>query len=171
MNHNDTSSTNTVATVVKWIVPLALMLTAWNLRADESAVTPTMAGHWEGNARIIVSWCHQTNLPVSVDIRADGSVTGKVGDAKLIGGRFQSNRGWLGRMFNLYSDYIITGNLDGAIVSVEGIIRESVKMPLDFNGGVFKGGVHTSGSKLVEKDQWKEKMIFSAASLTLTRSP
>lgn len=171
MNRNDTFSTNTVATVVRLIVPLALLLTAWNLRADESIVTPTMTGHWEGNARIIVSWCRQTNLPVSVDIHADGSVTGKVGDAKLTGGRFQPNRGWLGRMLSLYSDYIITGNLDGDIVSAEGITRASIKIPLDFNGGVFKGGVHTSGSKLVEKDQWKEKMIFSAASLTLTRSP
>jgi hypothetical protein len=106
-----------------------------------------------------------------VDIHADGSVTGKVGDAKLMEGRFQPNRGWLGRMFNLYSDYIITGNLDGAIVSAEGITRESVNIPLDVDGGAFKGGVHTSGSKFVEKDQWKEKMIFSAASLTLTRSP
>ena len=92
MNRNDTFSTNTVATVVRLIVPLALLLTAWNLRADESIVTPTMTGHWEGNARIIVSWCRQTNLPVSVDIHADGSVTGKVGDAKLTGGRFQPNQ-------------------------------------------------------------------------------
>ncbi|MGB7767593.1 MAG: hypothetical protein WBN22_01905, partial [Verrucomicrobiia bacterium] len=42
---------------------------------------------------------------VKVDIHADGSVTGTVGDAKLTEGRFESNRGWLGRKLNLYSDY------------------------------------------------------------------
>jgi hypothetical protein len=168
MNRNDKSSTDTVAAVVKWIAALALLLTAWSLRADESIVTPTMAGHWTGNARIIVSWCHQTNLPVEVDIHADGSVIATVGDARLLEGRFQPNRGWLGRLLNLASDYIITGRLDGAIVAAEGITRERVMIPLDFNGGVFKGRVLTNGLKFVEKDQWKDKMMFNAASLILT---
>jgi hypothetical protein len=79
------------------LIASALTLAFTGSRAAESIVTPAMVGHWEGNARIIVSWCHQTNLPVKVDIHADGSVTGTVGDAKLTEGRFESNRGWLGR--------------------------------------------------------------------------
>ena len=61
--------------------------------AAESIVTPAMVGHWSGNARIIVTWCRQTNLPVALDIRADGSVTGKVGDAVLVNGQLKKNRG------------------------------------------------------------------------------
>jgi len=154
---------NTTPRITGLIATLGILLAVLSSWATESVVTPAMVGHWEGNARIVVSWCHQTNLPVTVDIHADGSVIGTVGDAKLTEGRFQQNRGWLGRKLNLATDYIITGNLDGAIVAAEGIAREHVKMPLNFSGGSFKGGVNTSGSMFGGKD----KMILSAMSLTL----
>jgi hypothetical protein len=125
-----------------------------------------MVGHWEGDARIVVSWCHQTNLHVALDIRTDGSVTGKVGDATLLKGRFERNRGWLGRKLNLATDYIIKGELNGPIVAAEGITRKSVSIPLNFSGGVLAGGAHTSGSKF----GGKEKMILSAMSLRLKHS-
>jgi hypothetical protein len=154
------------------LIASALTLAFTGSRAAESIVTPAMVGHWEGNARIIVSWCHQTNLPVKVDIHADGSVTGTVGDAKLTEGRFESNRGWLGRKLNLYSDYIITGGLDGAIVAAEGITRSSVKMPLNFSDGTFAGGVNTSGSGFEGFDGKKgEGTWLAAGGLRLTRSP
>ena len=144
---------------------LALMLAGLSSWGTENVVTPIMVGHWEGSARIIVSWCHQTNLPVKVDILADGSVTGTVGDAKLTEGRFEHNRGWLGRKLNLATDYVITGHLDGAIVAAEHITREHVMIPLNFTGSSLVGGVNTSGSKLGGRD----KMILSAMSLTLAR--
>lgn len=101
-----------------------------------------------------------------MDIRADGSVTGKVGDATLIKGHFERNRGWLGRKLNLATDHIVRGDLNGPVVAAEGITRESVSIPLNFIGGAFVGGVHTSGSKF----GGKEKMILSASSLTLKHS-
>jgi hypothetical protein len=157
--------------ITRLIATLAILLPALTSWATESVVTPAMVGHWEGNARIIVSWCHQTNLPVKVDIHADGSVTGTVGDAKLTEGRFESNRGWLGRKLNLYSDYIITGGLDGAIVAAEGITRSSVKMPLNFSGGTFAGGVNTSGSGFEGFDGKKGGGTWLAAAfLKLTHS-
>ncbi len=130
-----------------------------------------MVGHWEGNARIIVIWCHQTNLSVKVDLHEDGTVTGTVGDATLTGGQFLRNRGWLGRRLNLFSDYIITGSLNGAIVKAEGITRSKVMIPLDFVSGALKGGLDTSGTMFHSKETIKEKMPFSAAFLTLTHSP
>ena len=140
-------------------------------QAAASIVTPLMVGHWEGNARIFSSFCHQTNLPVKVDIHADGSVTGTVGDAKLTEGRFESNRGWLGRKLHLFSDYIITGDLDGAIVAAENITRSSVKLPLNFRDGTFEGGVNTSGSGFEGFDGKKgEGPWLAAGGLKLTRS-
>ena len=137
-----------------------------NAFADEPAVTPPMVGHWEGDARIIVNWCQQTKLPLAVDIRADGSVTGQIGDATLTNGFIKRNRGWMGQKFNVKTDYIITGNLSGSIVAAESITRSGVKVPLNFTGGNLIGGVHTSGSKVGGKD----RMILSAASLKLTRT-
>jgi hypothetical protein len=132
--------------VTKMIATLAILFTTWNLGAKGSVVTGSIVGHWEGNARIVVSWCHQKDLPVNVDIHADGSVTGTVGDARLLEGQIGSNRGWMLRKLNWATDYIITGGLDGAIVAAEGITRSSVKIPLNFSDGAFRGGVNTSGS-------------------------
>ena len=149
---------------------LALMLPVLCSCESRNASNPALVGHWEGNGRIIVSWCRQKNLTTKVDIHPDGSVTGTVGDATLTEGRFLKNRGWLGRTLNLETDYIITGNLDGAIVAAEGIRRQRVMMPCNFDGGVIKGDVDTDGSLCVfssEKTR-KEKMAFTAG-LRLTR--
>jgi hypothetical protein len=147
------------------IVMLAAFLAAWNLCAAESIVTPAMVGHWEGNARIIVSWCHQKNLPVVVDIHADGSVTGKIGDATLVGGHFLSHRSWP------WGHTMVTGKLDGAIVAAEGIARSGVTMICDFSDGSFKGQIDTNGSLCVFSSEktMKEKMALTAVGLKLTR--
>lgn len=112
MNSNP-SKNKTTTRITGLIATLAMLLTVSSSSAAESVATPAMVGHWEGNARIIVIWCHQTNLSVKVDIHADGSVTGMVGDAKLTKGRLLRNRGWLFRKLNWATDYIITGGLDG----------------------------------------------------------
>jgi hypothetical protein len=154
------------------IATLTVLVAALISCTAENIVTPAMAGHWEGNARIIVSWCRQKNLPVAVDIQADGSVTGKIGDATLIGGSFEANRGWLGRKLNLATDYIITGKLDGAIVAAEGIARDKIYIPLNLKDNAFLGGINTSGSLCVFSSEktMKEKMGLSARSLKLIRS-
>jgi len=163
---------NTTHYINGLIATFAALLTTCSSQAAENFVTPAMVGHWEGNARIIVSWCHQTNLPVKVDIHADGSVTGTVGDAKLTEGRFESNRGWLFRKLNWSCDYMITGGLDGAIVAAEGIKRERVMIALDYNASIFKGGVNTEGSLCVFSSEQtrKEKMALTARPLKLTQS-
>ena len=144
---------------------VAAILFAPTLPAADEAVAKPFAGHWEGNARIIVNWCKQRDLPVAVDIHPDGSVTGKVGDATLAHAQFATNRGSLGRALNLYSDYIIRGDLDGAIVAAEGISRPGVFIPLDLAEGALAGGIHTSGSKV----GGREEMILSASNLKLVR--
>src|SRR5208283_5914206 len=99
---------NTTRHITGLIPTLAMLLIGLSSSAAESVVTPAMVGHWTGNARIIVSWCQQTNLPVKVDVHADGTVTGTVGDAKITEGRFLKNRGWLFRKLNWATDYVIT---------------------------------------------------------------
>ena len=161
-----------ISLIVQRLVVLAAFLAAWDVCFAASVVTPAMAGNWKGTAQVIVSWCHQKDLAVSVDIHADGSVTGKIGDATLINGRFECNRGWLGRKQNLATDYLINGRLDGAIVAAEGIARNEVFVPLDLKDNAFVGGINTSGSFCLfsfEKTR-KEKMGFSARSLKLVRS-
>lgn len=142
-----------------------LFLAVWAAMASEAVLTPAMQGQWEGNARIIVNWCSQPRLHVVLEIHPDGSVMGRVGDATLLDGRIQGNRGRLGRKLNLATDYIIKGRLSGPVVAAEDIRREGVSIPLDFTAGGFAGGIHTSGSKLAGKERW----ILSASRLALRR--
>jgi len=149
---------------VRLLATLVLMLPILCSCESPNAINPALVGHWEGNGRIIVSWCHQKNLTTKVDIHPDGSVTGTVGDATLTEGRFLKNRGWLGRKLNIETDYIITGDLDGPIVAAEGITRQRAMMPCNFDDGFIKGAVDTEGSLCVfssEKTR-KEKMAFTA---------
>ena len=143
-----------------------IALTGWNLCSAGNVVTPAMAGHWEGNARIIVSWCHQTNLPVAVDIDADGNVTGKIGNATLVAGHFLSHRSWPWR------HTMVTGKLDGAIVAAEDITRSDVTMICDFSNGSFNGQIDTNGSLCVFSSEktMKEEMALTAVGLKLIRS-
>jgi hypothetical protein len=157
---------NRTSIIAGLMAVFATLLVAGNLYAAENIVTPAMTGHWDGNARIIVSWCHQTNLPVAVDIHADGSVTGKIGDATLVAGHFLPHRTWP------WGHTMVTGKLDGAIVAAEGITRSSVTMICDFSNGSFQGQIDTNGYLCVfssEKTR-KEKMALTAIGLKLIRS-
>jgi hypothetical protein len=162
----------TIPHITRLIATVAMLVPVLTSHAADRVVAPAMIGHWEGNARIIVSWCHQKNLCVKVDIHPDGSVSGTVGDAKLKDGRFESNRGWLLRKLNWSCDYIITGCLAGDLVAVEGIRRERVIMALNYNAGTFKGGVNTEGSPCVFSSEQtrKERMALTASSLELIHS-
>ena len=145
------------------VLLLAMLPIPDELGADDDVFVPAAVGRWTGSARIVVAWTKQTNLCVTLDIREDGRVTGKVGEA-LLTGRFRKNRGWLGRNLEVKTDYIVVGHLQGSIVVAEGITRSRVKMPLNLTAGVLTGGLHTSGCKFGGSN----RMILSAAGLQLT---
>ena len=155
---------NRFSTLALWIILTASVVNG--TCGNKETVSEAMVGHWKGQARIIVAWCQQTNLPMELQIASNGQVTGTIGDATLKDGRLKRNRGSLGRKLNLKTDYIITGKLDGPIVAAENITRRSVNIPLNFSKGAYTGGVHTSGTHF----GGKKSMIFSGAGLTLRRA-
>src|SRR5207237_3875798 len=125
-----------------------LLMTAITAHARGTIVASDMAGHWEGSGRIIVAWCQQLSLTVSLDIGWDDTVSGQVGDASVINGKIRRNRGWLGRMLRLRTDYVIKADLAGPIIAAEDISRHGVSIPLDFISGSFVGGLHTTGLRV-----------------------
>jgi len=54
-------------------------------------------------------------VTIQTIINENGSVEGFCGGAKLKDCSISENRGWFGRLFNLYTDYIITGKLIGSV--------------------------------------------------------
>jgi len=116
------------------------------------AASPEMCGRWKGNADIVVNWTKARTLPVEIAIAADDRVTGKIGDATIVNGRFRANRGWLGRALHIKTDWVIDGRLEGPIIAAENVVRDEVLMPLNWKGFGFDGGIATSGSKIGGRD-------------------
>jgi hypothetical protein len=154
---------------VRQILPIALIVVASLIPAAASsqsrATRDSMTGVWCGSARIVVNWTIQKNLGVRLEIPPSGVVTGQVGDARLVAGRLETNRGPVGRMLNIKTDYIIVGKLEGPIIASEGITRPGVKMPLNWTGSEFRGSVHSEGWKF----GGKEHMVLTAFHLVLRR--
>lgn len=145
---------------------IALVCTlAASFQSPAPLVAPAMTGAWSGTARIAVNWTIQRTLDVRLTIAPDGQVTGTVGDATLRQGRFQANRGAIGRALSLKTDWIVVGDLEGDVIKAEGIRRAGVMIPLNFVSDHFEGGVNTSGSHFGGKDS----MWLAAARLRLER--
>jgi hypothetical protein len=136
---------------------VAAAIAAPSLRAGGSAPAEAV-GRWEGQGREIVSWSNKDYIVVDLDIRPDGTVTGIIGDAFLRDARIRPNRGSIGRRFDWWTDWIVEGRLEGAVVISEGIVREGVKIPFSLEGGRMRGSVHTSGWHI----GGKKTMVFTA---------
>lgn len=133
------------------------------VRAADSSDSSPMIGRWQGTTRVIVSWCTQSDLPVFLDIHADGTVAGRIGDAELTDARIHEN-GW--RWLNgSRSTQVIKGALKGPIVAAQGVSRTSVIIHLRLDGQQLVGGCATNGTKFGGKDN----MILTTTSLRLRR--
>jgi hypothetical protein len=126
---------------------------------------PAMVGTWSGDGQIVVNWTDQRSIHVRLVIVADGSVSGAVGDAQLTSARIARNRGAIGRFLHIKTDYIVSGELRGPVIASEHVQRDGVKMPLNWNGSVFTGALHTSGSAF----GGAHRMAFTASHLRLAR--
>lgn len=133
--------------------------------SQSKATLDSMTGVWCGSARIVVDWTVRKNLGLRLTIDPSGNVTGQIGDAQLTSGRVRPNRGPVGRMLNIRTDYIIVGRLLGPIIAAEGVSRSEVKIPVNWTGSEFQGSVHTDGSSF----GGKARMGLSASRLLLRR--
>jgi len=148
----------TESRVVLIKVLMALVLAPLALCAQGSP----LAGHWTGFGDVVVSWTRARTLPADIVIAGDGVVTGTIGDAKLLNARFRKNRGRLASMMGWKTEYIIEGELEGPILHAEGLLRESVKIPLNVDGDRLKGSVATNGKPYggFDKESFVSKLLL-----------
>ena len=133
------------------------------LRAAEKM--DRMVGCWEGGAPVIVSWSDQRDLLVSIEIAADGKVTGRVGDAVLVDGRLKKKTNWFGGEREDQTTHIVRAALKGPIVDAEGISRSEIFIHLRLEEGMMSGSLATSGTKV----GGKESMALTATPLRLSK--
>jgi len=126
--------------------------------ASKDAATP-LVGRWTGDADVIVQWVRQKRLPVTLEVAADASVAGTVGDAKLVDGKFVSR--WPN------AGYRVHGRLQGNLIDAENVQRDDVDILFDrTDEGTLSGGVHSSGWEVGGKDRMK----LSASNMVLRRA-
>ncbi len=147
------------------LLALSLSACAGPLTDDGELPDARLAGHWTGEARIIVTWCAQELLPVDLTVHDDGVVTGTIGDAQLVAGRMRRNRGSLARALGVKTDFIVQAELAGPVVAAEGITRAGVNVPLSLTDGVLHGSVHTSGAHVGDA----QTMVLTAPFAALVR--
>ncbi len=146
---------------LRYVVFVLALLPA--LRASDNG--NPLVGNWEGSARVIVQWCEQSQLLVSLEITPDGKATGKVGDAVLVGGRLRKKNTWFGGKSEKGTTHILKASLKGEIVGADGISRDKIFIHLRYESDGLSGSLATSGAKV----GGKETMALTATPLRLAR--
>ena len=107
-----------------------------------------LVGTWLGKDRIHAppekgspSQIYKDFVTIRVHIASDGRVDGQVGTARFAECKIKSNRGWLGRMLNLWSDYLICdGWLKGPVFRTDrDDAQRPFAIPFGLEGGTLKG--------------------------------
>jgi hypothetical protein len=135
--------------------------------APTTQTASSLAGRWTGSANIAVNWTRQKQLPVQLEIAADGSLSGTVGDASLVNAKLSPSRGSLQRSLGWGRDYRIHGQLKGDLIKAETIRRDAVDIVFDqLDENTLVGGLTSSGTDF----GGKESMKLAAGNMKLIRA-
>jgi hypothetical protein len=129
-------------------------------------VTWPMVGRWHGVAEMVTTWTRQRTLVVDIVIAGNDSVTGTVGDAALVQGRFLKNTEAVVSAPAWKSEYVIVAGLGGPVIRAENIWRMGAQILLDWRDDHFEGGISTSGLRVGTVDRQTV-----AAAVVLRRVP
>lgn len=150
---------------------------------NDAATQPAdqLVGRWAGSTHIIVNWTQARSLTVQLDIAADGSVSGMVGDATLknavlgsthplglVFGVPESSHGVPPHSLEADGGFMVTGYLDGPLIAAENISRDGVIIVFHLvQNQTLRGGLTSTG--------WlfggKEHAQLDARSMVLQRRP
>jgi len=152
------------------LVPLGLLLLACcgATGGDDEGLDPeltALAGRWRGDADVVVDWCERDAVALDLVVDGWGGVTGTIGDATLVDGVLEHNRGAVDEALGLFGPLIVRGEFEGPLVREEDLRREAVTIPFAVVDGVWRGAVHSSGWHVGPPD----RMVFTATFDALRR--
>jgi hypothetical protein len=78
-------------------------------------------------------------VSIRMVISPSGRVEGSLGGARFEGCSVSANRTWLGRFFNLGTDYIVLGQLSGGIFTADTLARKGISAPFTLQAGSLEG--------------------------------
>jgi len=109
-----------------------------------------LVGSWQARAE---AWPGPTPIEVLLTVNADGTVSGRLDGATLIGARITNNRTWFGRALNWRTGYIILGDLSGTAGPPPLRSGDRLVVPLnldapDLVGSIFISAGNTDGGRV-----------------------
>ena len=140
---------NTNPRITTLLTMLAILLPAFTLLASETATISDLAGQWHGKSRFTgISYEEATQKKIApkdvetvLHISADGKATGRIGGAELTNCVVAVNRGWLGRRLHLWTDFIIRGQIVGAVAPGSKSETHPINAPFNFDGTRISGSM------------------------------
>jgi len=103
-----------------------------------------LVGTWHAKLTTVSLQTLPGEILVVFTIGPDGSVTGTVGNAALMRGRFTRNRSWFGRLMGWRTEYMIRGQLSAVVESYGGIAGDRFSAPLNLVGPELTGALFLS---------------------------
>lgn len=109
-----------------------------------------LVGNWQAKQKVTVRQKQNgkfvfiaapDSIPVKFSIDKDGKVSGQIGNATFENCKVVKNRGDLGRKLNLATDYVIKGELNGAIFEGDPNLKKEISAPFDVNENKMKGSL------------------------------
>lgn len=116
----------------------------------EWRVPSALIGKWESKQTVKVRIKESgkyvfINAPDSIQLQfsidENGNVTGHLGAAVFENCKVSKNRGNLGRTLNLATDYVIKGNLNGAIFANDPHLTKEISAPFDVKDNKMTGSL------------------------------
>lgn len=113
-------------------------------------VPPSLVGNWQSKQKVTVRDKQRgdfvfINAPDSISLQfnidANGNVSGHLGDAVFENCKVQKNRSESGKRLNLATDYIIKGELKGAIFSSDPHLKKEINAPFDIRNNKMEGSL------------------------------
>ena len=114
------------------------------LMAQSGRPPAEMVGTWHASLTTVSRQPLREEIQVVFTIGADGSVSGSVGNATLIDGRFVANRSWFGRLLNWRTEYLMQGTLSRVVESYGGTAGDRFSVPLNRKGAELDGALFLS---------------------------
>lgn len=109
-----------------------------------------LVGNWQSRQKLTVRTKTDGKFvfieaPDSVQLRftidAKGNISGKIGNADLVNCTVEKNRGELGRKLNLATDYVVKGELNGAIFPNDPQPFKKISAPFNVDNNKMDGSL------------------------------
>lgn len=132
-----------------WPVLMAWPLISLFAKPGVAVPDQRLVGQWRGQNRfhgmsyneIVKKKVVTQNVETVINIAADGKVTGHIGGAELHECVVTANRGWIGRHLHIMTDFIIRGDVSGAVVPGSDSGTHVINAPFNLKGPGLSGTV------------------------------